>query len=82
MDGSDYVRVAAEEFEAARTAAQGKGTFAETASAVRSSMRSAIVCLVRFAVLTARQRRDVTGQLEFPWDPPPRGDNRSAVGRA
>ena len=72
MDASDYLRVAAEEFEAARRAAQGSIGFAETASAVRSHTRSATACLTGYAVLVARQQH-------FDWDTPPRGDQPTAV---
>ena len=82
MDASDYVRVAGEELTAASTAARGDKTFAETASAVRSHMRSATACLVRLAVLAARARRETVGQRHFDWDTPPRGPQAVPTGTA
>ena len=79
MDASDYVGVAGAQFEAARTAAGGQLSFAETASAVRSHMRSATACLTRSAVVAARARRETVGQRHFDWDTPPRGDQTSLV---
>ena len=82
MDASDYVRVAVEELEAACTAAQGSVGFAETASAVRSHMRSATVCLTRCAVVSARSRREAVGQLHFDWEGVPRSHAPSGVSKA
>ena len=79
MEGSDYVRVAGEEFDAACTAVHGSLGFAETASAVRSHMRSAAACLIHSAVLAARSRRETVGQQHFDWDSPPRGDQPEGV---
>jgi len=82
MDASELLRVAGEEFQAAVTAAQGKLGFAETASAVRSHMRSATACLIRSAVLAARSQREAVGQLHFGWDGAARGQAPSAVAKA
>ena len=82
MEASDYVRVASEEFHAACTAARGSITFAQTASAVRTHMRSATACPIRSAVLPARLRSETVGQRHLEWDTPPRGQREAHVGKA
>ena len=82
VDRSDFLCVAKEEFQTACAAAQGCIGFAETASAVRSQMRSATACLIRFAVLSARSRREAVGQLHFDWEGARRGDQPSAIASA
>ena len=82
MDKATFLRAAGDEFEAARYAAARGYGFAAAAELVRKHMRSGTACLIRYAALANRSRREAAGQITFQWPTPPRGQESREGGKA